>query len=102
MEQNKLKQMKASEVHRIMATVLATAEKTNFSPSADVNIQEVGQSDHWRMLFTKKSTTLDELINLRKELGQNFLVNVTPKDKSTLQISIEAPGSDFAALLSKS
>ena len=41
MEQNKLKQMKASEVHRIMATVLATAEKASFSPSADVNIQEV-------------------------------------------------------------
>ena len=75
MEQNKLKQMK--------------------------NIQEVGQ-DHWKMVFTKKSTTLDELTNLRKELGQNFQVNVAPKDKAMLQISIEAPSSDFAALLSKS
>jgi hypothetical protein len=54
------------------------------------------------MVFTKKSTTLDELTNLRKELGQNFQVNVAPKDKSVLQISIEAPSSDFAALLSKS
>ena len=101
MEQNKLIQMKASEVHRIMATVLATAEKASFSPSADVNIQEVGQ-DHWKMVFTKKSTTLDELTNLRKELGQNFQVNVAPKDKSVLQISIEAPSSDFAGLLQKS
>ena len=101
MEQNKLKQMKASEVHRIMATVLATAEKASFSASADVNIQEVGQ-DHWKMVFTKKSTTLDELTNLRKELGQNFQVNVAPKDKAMLQISIEAPSSDFAALLQKS
>ena len=101
MEQNKLKQMKASEVHRIMATVLATAEKASFSPSADVNIQEVGQ-DPWKMVFTKKSTTLDELTNLRKELGQNFQVNVAPKDKAMLQISIEAPSSDFAALLQKS
>ena len=98
MEQNKLKQMKASEVHRIMATVLATAEKASFSPSADVNIQEVGQTDRWRMVFTKKSTTLDELTNLRKELGQNFQVNVAPM----LQISIEAPSSDFAGLLQKS
>ena len=102
MEHNKLKQMKASEVHRIMATVLATAEKASFSPSANVNIQEVGQTDRWRMVFTKKSTTLDELTNLRKELGQNFQVNVAPKDKAMLQISIEAPSSDFAALLSKS
>ena len=101
MEQNKLKQMKASEVHRIMATVLATAEKASFSPSADVNIPEVGQ-DHWKMVFNKKSTTLDELTNLRKELGQNFQVNVAPKDKAMLQISIEAPSSDFAALLQKS
>ena len=99
MENKTLKQMKASEIHRIMAQVLEIVEKAQFTPQVDVGIKEC--SDHpekWKMVFLKNNTSLEELTGLKNKLGQNFNVNVAPRDKSMLLITIEAPSADFVAL----
>ena len=42
-----------------------------------------------------------ELNAIKNELGQNFKVTLSPRDKSSLTICIMAPSDDFIALLQK-
>ena len=101
METVTLKQMRASEVHRIVAAVLEVMEKAQFEPKVDVELQEAGKPENWKMVFQKKNSNLDELNNIKNELGKNFNVCLEPKDKTTLTIIIEAPCEDFISLLKK-
>jgi len=108
METKTLKQMKASEVHRIVAAVLEVIEKAQFEPQVDVALQVCENKDakddvaeKWKMVFQKKDTNLEELNAIKSELGNNFSVNIGTKDKTALLISIEAPSGDFIALLQK-
>ena len=99
-----LNQMKASEVHRIVAAVLEVIEKAQFEPQVDVALQvckveKEEQQEVWKMVFQKKSTDLDELNAIKSELGKNFSVKIDTKDKAALLISIEAPSEDFVALI---
>lgn len=91
--------MKASEIHKITAAVLEIIERAQFKTTMDAHIQEAGKPERWKMVFTKGDTNLDELSNIRGELGKNFFVNVTPKDKTMLLISIEAAMDDFKGLI---
>ena len=93
--------MKGSEYHRIVAAVLEVMEKALTEPQKDVSIQESGEPDQWKMTFQKASTTLDEMNGVKNELGTNFEVTMTPRDKSSITISIMAPSSDFIALLQR-
>lgn len=99
MESKSLNEMKASEVYRITAAVLEIIEKAQFKTTMDAHIQEAGKPERWKMVFTKDSTNLDELNCIRGELGKDFSVNVTPKDKTMLVISIEASTDDFKGLI---
>lgn len=108
METKTLNQMKASEVHRIVAAVLEVIEKANFEPQVDVALQvcdkkddKEEQQERWKMVFLKKDTDLDELNAIKGELGNNFTVKIGTKDKAALLISIEAPSVDFISLLQK-
>ena len=108
METKTLKQMKASEIHRIVAAVLEVVEKAGFEPQVDVTLQlckekeaKEEQSEKWKMAFQKENTNLDELNAVKGELGANFKVIIEAKDKTSLLISIEAPSEDFIALLQK-
>lgn len=98
MEKVTLKEMKSSDYHRIVAQVLEIVEKTQFNPDRDVKIMEADNEDIWKMVFQKKDTSLAELEDIKKQLGNNFLVNISAKDKTTLLISIEAPSDDFVRL----
>jgi len=99
MEQKTLKQMKASEVHRIVAAVLEVMEKAQFEPSVDVTLEETKDPEKWKMDFQKKSSSLQELKGIKEELGKNFNVNIFPKSKEALVVSIEAQMDDFVTLL---
>ena len=100
MENKTLKEMKASEIHRITASVLEIIETAKFTPSVDTRIQECAeQPDKWRMAFLKEEVTLDELASVRGQLGEHFSVTVTPKDKATLLITVEANSKDFVSLI---
>ena len=91
--------MKASEVHRIVASVLDIAEKAQFSPKVDVGIDAVNnRPDRWKMVIPKSNVTLEELTSFKNKLGQNFTVLVSPRDRGTLIVTIEAPSGDFIAL----
>lgn len=65
METKTLKQMKGSEVHRIVAAVLEVMEKAQFDTSVDVALQladaKEDGSENWKMVFQKRETSLDEL-----------------------------------------
>lgn len=102
METKTLKQMKGSEIHRIVAAVLEVMEKAQFDTQVDVALQladtkEDGAED-WKMVFQKKETSLDELNGIKGELGKNFSVTIGTKDKTALLVIIKAPAGDFVAL----
>ena len=101
MESIKLNQMKASEVHRIIATVLEVMENANFETKVDVILQECEEPDRWKVVFQKKTTSLEELNGIKQELGENFKVTLAPKDKTALTIIVEAPSNEYAALLDR-
>lgn len=101
METVTLKQMRASEVHRIVAAVLEVMEKAQFEPKVDVELQETDKPENWKMVFQKKCSNLNELNNIKNELGKNFNVCLEPKDKTSLTIIVEAPSEDFISLLKK-
>lgn len=101
MEQKTLKQMKASEVHRIVAAVLEVMEKAQFEPQVDVTLEETKDSEKWKMDFPKKTSTLQELKGIKEELGKNFDVIISAKSKDALIVSIEAQMSDFVSLLQR-
>lgn len=94
---DKLKELKPSTIHRIVAAVLEIVEASNFTPQVDVNLQEA-ENDQWKMVFQKNSTCLDELAKIKESLGKNFTINVSPKDKNSISISVEAPYDDFLQL----
>lgn len=102
METVTLNEIKGSEYYRIVAAVLEVVEKALTEPQRDVTIQQsTTDTDNWKMVFVKKNSSLDELNSIKQELGKNFSVNIQPKDKGTLMISVEAPSEDFYKLLSK-
>ncbi len=101
MDKMKLEEMKSSDYHKIVAQVLEIVEKTQFNPDRNVEIKEAGSPDIWKMVFQKKDTSLDELQGIMKQLGSNFIVNISAKDKNALLISIEAPSDDFIRLKDK-
>ena len=94
-------EMKGSEYHRIVAAVLEVMEKALTEPQKDASIQESGEPDNWKMTFQKTNTSLEELNAIKNELGQNFKVTLSPRDKSSLTICIMAPSDDVIALLQK-
>lgn len=105
METKTLNQMKGSEIHRIVAAVFEVIEKAQFEPKVDATLQSTGKPEdglpeRWRILFQKKSTTIDELNMIRKELGNDFTINLSV-EKGELKITIEASSNDFIALLQK-
>lgn len=101
METLTLKEMKGSDIHRIIAAVLEIMEKVNVPNLVDAKLQ-AGKEDEsvWKMDFQKKDTNLDELTTIKNELGKNFSVNISASGKNVL-ISVVAPGSDFITLLEK-
>lgn len=101
METLTLKQMKGSDIHRIIAAVLEIMEKVNVPNLVDVKLQADKEDENiWKMDFQKKETNLDELTTIKNELGKNFSVNITTSGKSVL-IGVVAPGKDFIALLER-
>lgn len=99
MEQKTLKQMKGSKVHKIVAAVLEVMEKAGFETQMDVKLQETDDAGKWKMGFEKKNTDLNELNSIQRELGNNFAVFISPRNQTTILISIEAPTDDFIALI---
>ena len=105
METKTLNQMKGSEIHRIVASVFEVIEKAQFEPQVDAKLQSVekpeeGKPEKWMILFQKKNSNIDELNMIRKELGNNFAINLYAK-KDVMQISIEASCTDFITLLQR-
>ena len=102
METKTLKQMKGSEIHRIVAAVLEVMEKAQFDTQVDVALQLADAMDdgteNWKMVFQKKETSLDELNGIKGELGKNFSVTIGTKDKTALLVIIKAPAGDFVTL----
>lgn len=98
----KINEMKGSEIHRIVAAVLETMEKAGFPSSVDVTLNEAKEPERWKMIFQKGSSTLEELNVIKTELGENFQVKISPKDKQMLMIEVEAPQDDFIRLLERS
>ena len=100
MENKTLSEMKGSEIHRIVASVLEIMEKAGFSPQVDVKLQEPEEGT-WKMDFAKNNSNLDEMNNIKSELGINFNIDVYPKDAKHVLISIVAPSLDFITLIGK-
>lgn len=96
-----LKEMKSSDYYKIVAHVLEIVEKAGFNPDKDVKIMDSDTPEKWKMVFHKSDTSLEEMQDIKKQLGGNFDLKVTPKDKSVLLINIEAPSSEFIRLKDK-
>lgn len=94
-----LSKMKGSKYHKIVAAVLEVMESALTEPQQDVNLQESGTPDVWKMVFVKSSTTLDELVKIKNQLGKNFGVEVVARDKSSISVIVMAPNSDFLLLI---
>ena len=101
METLTLKEMKGSDIHKIIAAVLEIMEKVNVPNLVDEKLQTDKENEGvWKMEFQKKETNLDELTTIKNELGKNFSVNISASGKNIL-ISIVAPGTDFMTLMEK-
>lgn len=98
MEIKNLEQMKASEIHKIVAAVLEIVEEADFDPQVDVKLQEQ-EEGVWLMDFIKKETSLNELNSIKDKLGKNFSVKVSTKDAKRLLVSVAAPAQDFISLM---
>ena len=96
-----LKEMKSSDYYKIVAHVLEIVEKAGFNPDKDVKIMGSDTPENWKIVFQKHDTSLEEMQDIKKQLGGNFDLKVTPKDKSVLLINIEAPASEFIRLKDK-
>lgn len=96
-----LKEMKSSDYYKIVAHVLEIVEKAKFNPDKDVKIMESETPENWKMVFQKSDTSLEEMQDIKKQLGGNFNLKVTPKDKNVLLINIEAPSGEFIRLKDK-
>ena len=99
--EKKLSEMKASELHRILAKVLEIAETSGFCAPVDANIKESSKPNRWKMTFFKERTDIDELAGIKADLGKNFSIIIEPKDKGRMLITIEASSEDFYSLLVK-
>ena len=99
MEEKNLKEMRGSEIHRMMAAILEVMEKAQFEPQVDLSIREAADSSTWMMAFQKKATNLDELSGIKAELGGHFTVRIEPRDKGSVTVVLEAPATDFIGLL---
>ena len=99
MEQTVLQAMKGSEYHKIIAAVLEIMEKAQFESNANVSLSEKKDSDKWEMSFVKKSTDLDELLDIKTELGDNFNIRIEPGNNKQISICVEAPCEDFTKLI---
>lgn len=93
--------MKGSEIHRIVAAVLEIMERAQFDIMADAKLIE-DKENKCRMDFTKKEATLEELNNVRKQLGSQFSIRILPKDSKVMYVSVIAPCCVFAGLLDDS
>lgn len=91
--------MKGSKYHKIVAAVLEVMEEALTTPQKDVNLQESGTPEEWKMMFLKSGTTLDEMNGIKKQLGPNFRVQIMPRDKATISVIVQAPSIDFLALI---
>lgn len=91
--------MKGSEVHKMVAAVLEVMEKAQFESQVNVNIEESDDPSRWMMSFLKKTTSLNELEDVKNELGENFTIKVAPRDKSSVTVVLEAPSTAFIGLL---
>ena len=96
-----LKEMKSSDYYKIVAHVSEIVEKAGFNPDKDVKIMDSETPENWKMVFQKHDTSLEEMQDIKKQLGGNFDLKVTPKDKSVLLINIEAPANEFIRLKDK-
>ena len=99
--EKKLSEMKASELHSILAKVLEIAETSGFCAPVDANIKESSKPNRWKMTFFKERTDIDELAGIKADLGKNFSIIIEPKDKGRMLITIEASSEDFYSLLVK-
>ncbi len=101
METTELKMMKGSDIHRIIAAVMEIMEKVNIQPQVDAKLlPEKDDESIWKMDFIKKETSLDELVSIRKELGNNFKLKILAKEKNVV-ISVVANGADFINMMEK-
>lgn len=101
MEQTVLQSLKGSEKYRIIAAVLEIMEKAQFESSSSVELKENKEKDIWEMSFVKRTTNLDELIDVKTELGDNFNIRLEAKNNSQMTICLEAPNEDFMKLIGK-
>ena len=101
METVTLKEMKGSDIHKIIAAVLEIMEKVNVPNLVDAKLQTDKEDESvWKMDFQKKETDLEELTTIKNELGKNFLLKISASGKNIL-ISVVSQGTDFIALLDK-
>ena len=56
--EKKLSEMKASELHRILAKVLEIAETSGFCAPVDANIKESSKPNRWKMMFFKSASQI--------------------------------------------
>lgn len=99
METRKLQQMRGSEKLKIQAAVLEVMETKGFSLDKDFGIIECTENPaNWIMAFTHKSSTFEDLENVREKLGPKFKIQITSKSKEHFLFRIEGPTEEFIKL----
>lgn len=95
----KLQTMRGSEKLKIQAAVLEVMETKGFSLDKDFGIIESTENPaNWIMAFTHKSSTFEDLENVREKLGPKFKIQITSKSKEHFLFRIEGPAEEFIKL----
>ena len=96
MSVQKLQTMRGSEKLKIQAAVLEVMETKGFSLDKDFGLIESTENPaNWIMAFTHKSSSLDDLENVRGKLGSVFKIQISSKSKEHFLFRIEGPAEEF-------
>ena len=95
----KFEGLKSSQVLKIKAAALEIMEEAGFEVSDDVKISKCKEENRRVMTFLKNRASLDDLVSMHENFGDDFLINIEARDKANFLVSVEAEEDSFIALL---
>lgn len=96
----KIKDLRRSELLRIEAAVVEVMEKAQFEVKGtlDFNPSRTNEGNYC-MSFCKDKTDLQELMTIKENLGDDFDITVSGRDKTSVLVTVEAPEETFINML---
>lgn len=91
--------LKSSQVLKIKAAALEIMEEAGFEASDDVKISKCKDENRRVMTFLKNRASLEDLVSMQENFGDNFIITIEARDKANFSVSVEAEEDSFIDLL---